>query len=139
MPEFAFQEMFPHGTDATPYRKLDGAWVGEDAFRSGLVLIVDAEALTRLADEAVRDVSHLFRPGHLAQLRRILEDPEASANHRFVALEMLKNANVSAGMVLPSCQDTGTAIVIGTTGEDVFTGANAAESLSRGIHDTLGK
>ena len=84
----------------------------------------------------MRDVSHLFRPGHLAQLRKILDDPEASDNDRFVALEMLKNANVSAGMVLPSCQDTGTAIVIGHKGQRVFTSGDDAEALSRGIYDT---
>ena len=135
MPEFAFQEMFPHGADGTPYRKLDGSWVGEDVFRGERVLTVDAAALTRLAYEAVRDVSHLFRPGHLAQLRSILEDPEASGNDRFVALNMLRNACVSAGMVLPSCQDTGTAIVVGKKGQQVWTSAPDEPALARGIHD----
>ena len=135
MPEFAFQEMFPHGADGTPYRKLDGSWVGEDVFRGERVLTVDAAALTRLAYEAVRDVSHLFRPGHLAQLRSILDDPEASGNDRFVALNMLRNACVSAGMVLPSCQDTGTAIVVGKKGQRVWTSAPDESALARGIHD----
>jgi fumarate hydratase, class I len=135
MPEFAFQEMFPHGADETPYRRLDGAWVGEDAFRGERVLAVDAAALTCLAFEAVRDVSHLFRPGHLAQLRRILDDPEASENDRFVATNMLRNACVSAGMVLPSCQDTGTAIVIGKKGQRVWTSADDEPALARGIFD----
>jgi hypothetical protein len=135
MAEFRFQEMFPHGADATPYRKLDGAWVGRDTFRGAPVLTIDAAALTRLAFEAVRDVSHLFRPGHLAQLRTILEDPEASANDRFVALNMLRNACISAGMVLPSCQDTGTAIVIGKKGQCVWTSADDEQALARGIYD----
>src|SRR5690349_16645454 len=124
MPEFCFQEMFPHGEDRTPYRRLDGDWVGTDTVRGEPLLTVDGAALTRLAAEAVRDVSHLFRPGHLRQLRRILDDPEASVNDRFVALNMLRNACVSAGMVLPSCQDTGTAIVIGKKGQRVWTSAD---------------
>jgi fumarate hydratase class I len=135
MPDFRYQETFPHGPDATPYRKLDGDWVGEDAFRGQRVLTIAPAALTRLAFEAVRDVSHLFRPGHLAQLRTILEDPEASANDRFVALNMLRNACVSAGMVLPSCQDTGTAIVIGKKGQRVWTGGDDEAALSRGVFD----
>jgi fumarate hydratase class I len=135
MPEFRFQEMFPHGADTTPYRRLDGAWVGSDTFRGAPILTVDAAALTRLAFEAVRDVSHLFRPGHLAQLRTILQDPEASANDRFVALNMLRNACISAGMVLPSCQDTGTAIVIGKKGQRVWTSADDEQALARGIYD----
>jgi fumarate hydratase, class I len=141
-PEFRFQALFQHahgGDDPTSYRKLDGlhgGGVSSARFEGQRVLRVAPEALRRLAAEAVRDVSHLFRPGHLAQLRKILDDPEASDNDRFVALEMLKNANVSAGMVLPSCQDTGTAIVIGHKGERVFTGADDAELLSHGIYDT---
>src|ERR1043165_2585762 len=136
MPDFRYQEMFPHGADATPYRRLDGAWVGADTFRGQDVLTIDAAALTRLAFEAIRDVSHLFRPGHLRQLRRILDDPEASVNDRFVALNMLRNACVSAGMVLPSCQDTGTAIVIGKKGQRVWTGGGDEAALARGVYDT---
>ena len=135
MPEFRYQEMFPHGADHTPYRRLDGAWVGEDTFRGQRVLTVDAAALTRLAFEAIRDISHLFRPGHLAQLRKILDDPEASTNDRFVALNMLRNACVSAGMVLPSCQDTGTAIVIGKKGQHVWTSGDDETALARGVFD----
>ena len=137
MPDFRFQEIFELGPDATEYRRLDAAsLVRVESFGGGEILHVEPEALRQLAAEAVREVSHLFRPGHLAQLRAILEDPEASENDRFVALEMLKNANVSAGMVLPSCQDTGTAIVIGKKGERVFTGGTDEESLSKGIFDT---
>ena len=120
MPEFQFQEMFSHGAEETGYRRLPGTWVGEDRFRGERVLTVDAAALTRLAYEAVRDVSHLFRPGHLVQLRTILDDPEASGNDRFVALDLLKNANIAAGGVLPMCQDTGTAIVFGKKGQRVW-------------------
>ena len=136
MPEFRFQEMFPHGEDTTTYRRLEGDWVGTDTFRGEKMLVVDPGALTRLAAEAVRDVSHLFRPGHLAQLRTILEDPEASPNDRFVALNMLRNACVSAGMVLPSCQDTGTAIAIGKKGQRVWTAGRDEEAIARGVYQT---
>jgi fumarate hydratase class I len=136
MADFRFQEMFPHGEDTTPYRRLAGDFVARDRFRSRPVLVVETAGLTRLAAEAIRDVSHLFRPGHLAQLRAILDDPEASANDRFVALNMLRNANVAAGMVLPSCQDTGTAIVIGKKGQQVWTTGNDEQALARGIYNT---
>jgi fumarate hydratase class I len=138
MPDFHFQEIFELAPSDTPYRALEGGkdLVSVEKLGDREVLVVQPEALRMLAAAAIRDISHLFRPGHLAQLRKILEDPEASENDRFVALEMLKNANVSAGMVLPSCQDTGTAIVVGKKGENVFTGANDEEALSRGIFDT---
>jgi len=136
MPEFEFQEMFPHGEDTTPYRKLDGSYVSSGSYKGQSILEVDAAALTRLAGEAIRDVSHLFRPGHLKQLRKILDDPEASENDRFVARNMLQNANVSAGMILPSCQDTGTAIVVGKKGQRVFTSADDEQALARGIFKT---
>jgi fumarate hydratase class I len=136
MAEFRFQEMFPHGEDTTPYRRVDGDFVSLDTFRGKRILTVGGAGLTRLAAEAVRDVSHLFRPGHLAQLRKIVDDPEASGNDRFVALAMLRNANVSAGMVLPSCQDTGTAIVLGKKGQQVWTEGDDEEALARGIFDT---
>ncbi len=134
-PEFRFQEMFPHGDDTTPYRRLDGD-VASETFRGARMLLVDPTVLTSLAAAAVRDVSHLFRPGHLAQLRKILDDPEASENDRFVALNMLRNANVAAGMILPSCQDTGTAIVIGKKGQRVWTGGDDEAALARGVFDT---
>ena len=136
MPDFRYQEMFPHGHDTTPYRKLAGDWVATDTFRGERVLTIDATALTRLAFEAIRDISHLFRPGHLAQLRKILDDPEASTNDRFVALNMLRNACVSAGMVLPSCQDTGTAIVMGKKGQFVWTSGNDEAAISEGVLQT---
>ena len=135
MPEFRFQEIFELGPDPTGYRSLGSEGLAVSRAGSREILEVAPEALRGLAAEAIRDVSHLFRVGHLEQLRAILDDPEASTNDRFVALQMLKNANVSAGMVLPSCQDTGTAIVIGKKGENVFTGADDEEWLSRGIFD----
>ena len=136
MPQFNFQEMFPHGEDITPYRRLDGGALDADTFRGQRILLVDSADLTRLAAAAVRDVSHLFRPGHLAQLRAILDDPDASANDRFVALNMLRNANIAAGMILPSCQDTGTAIVLGKKGQRVWTAGDDEAALARGIFDT---
>ncbi|WP_184043021.1 fumarate hydratase [Roseospira visakhapatnamensis] len=133
MLDAAFAELFPVAEDTTPYRRLDGDFAAVDRFRGQDMLVVDPAGLTRLAEEAIRDISHLLRPGHLAQLRAIMDDPEASPNDRFVALELLKNANISAGMVLPMCQDTGTAIVLGKKGERVFTGADDALALSQGI------
>jgi fumarate hydratase class I len=134
--DFRFQPLFEIAEHDTPWRKLDVGGISASTFRGQRLLEVDGNALTELAATAVRDVSHLFRPGHLAQLRAILDDPEASANDRFVALEMLKNANVSAGMVLPSCQDTGTAIVFAKKGQRVWTTGHDEESLARGIRRT---
>src|SRR5690606_17232478 len=134
MPAFQFQPLFELGADDTPYRRLtgDGVRVIQAAGRE--VLQIDRQALTDLTAAAIRDVSHLFRTSHLQQLRTILDDPEASANDRFVALQMLKNANVAAGMVLPSCQDTGTAIVIGKKGQFVWTDGGDEEAISAGVH-----
>jgi fumarate hydratase class I len=131
--EFAFQEMFPLGVDNTPYRRITQDFVSTEDFNGGRILKVDPEGLALLAETAFRDVSHLYRPGHLAQISAILDDPEASENDRFVALEMLKNAVISAEMVFPMCQDTGTAIVIGKKGERVFTGGGDEAALSRGV------
>ncbi|HTY19434.1 MAG TPA: fumarate hydratase [Myxococcota bacterium] len=136
MSAFSFQPLFELGHDDTPYRKLTADHVGTARWGARDLLTVESAGLERLAAEAVRDVSHLFRPGHLAQVRAILDDPEASDNDRFVALQMLKNANVAAGMILPSCQDTGTAIVIGKKGQCVFTSGDDEEALARGIHHT---
>src|SRR5205823_420712 len=100
-------------------------------------LEVDAEALALLTRTAMRDIAHLLRPGHLAQLRAIFDDPDASANDRFVALELLKNANIAAGGVLPGCQDTGTAIVMAKRGQYVMTAGGGDEAaIARGIFDT---
>jgi fumarate hydratase class I len=137
MSDFTFQPIFEHAhEDTTPYRKLTSDFVGSTQLAGRDVLTVDTEALTRLGAAAIRDVSHLFRPGHLQQVRNVLDDPEASANDHFVALQMLRNANVSAGMILPSCQDTGTAIVLGKKGQWVVTSGDDEEALARGIHET---
>jgi fumarate hydratase class I len=134
MPEFAFRDILELGDDPTSYRKLTSDHVTAANFDGQKVLKVDAEALTMLAAEAFRDISHLLRPAHLKQMRTILDDPEASANDKFVVYDLLKNACIAAGGVLPMCQDTGTAIVMGKKGQQVWTGANDAEALARGIH-----
>ena len=136
MSEFQFQEMLPLGKDETPYRLVTTDHVSTFEAAGKTFLRVELEGLTRLAREAMRDIAHLLRPGHLAQLARILEDPEASANDRFVALELLRNASIAAGGVLPSCQDTGTAIVMGKKGQYVFTGGGDEEAIARGVFET---
>lgn len=136
MTDFAFQEILPLGDDDTPYRKVTGDHVSTFEAAGQRFLKVEPEGLTLLAREAMVDIAHLLRPGHLAQLKAILDDPEASANDRVVALELLKNANIAAARVLPSCQDTGTAIVMGKKGDRVFTGSNDEEALARGIFET---
>ncbi len=133
---FQFSTMFPLGPDTTPYRKLDIAGVATATCDGRPILKIAPEALSELAFQAFRDVSHLLRPGHLAQLRKILDDPEASANDRFVALDLLKNANIAAGGVLPMCQDTGTAIVFGKKGQRVWVDGDEEEALSYGVHRT---
>ncbi|GDX79028.1 fumarate hydratase class I [Deltaproteobacteria bacterium] len=138
MAEFNFQEMFPHAhPHETAWRKLDVPGVGVDRFRGEDILTVEPSALTELTRTAIRDISHLFRPGHLQQLVNILNDAEASPNDHFVARQMLLNANVSAGMVLPSCQDTGTAIVIGKKGQRVWTGGGDESAIARGVFRTF--
>lgn len=134
---FCHQPLFELAADTTPYRLLTRDHVSTLDVAGRSILQVAPEALRLLTFAAIRDISHLFRPSHLAQLRSILEDPEASANDRFVALQLLKNANVSAGMVLPSCQDTGTAIVIGKKGQYVWTEGDDEEALSAGVHRTF--
>ncbi len=131
--------MLPLGPDQTPYRLItsEGVETVESAGRT--FLQVSPEALRLLAYEAIHDIQHLLRPGHLAQLATILKDPEASANDRFVALDLLKNANIAAGGILPMCQDTGTAIVMGKRGQNVWTIGQDEEHLSRGIFDAYQK
>ncbi len=128
-----FHELFPLQHDETPYRKLDSSGVATETFRGETVVTVAPEAIERLTFEALRDTSHLLRPGHLAQLRAILDDAEASANDRFVAYDLLKNACIAAGGVLPMCQDTGTAIVMGKKGQRVWTGGNDEAAISQGV------
>src|SRR5271163_3234056 len=137
MSDAAYHELFPLGADDAPYRKLAGDYVSLGTFEGRRMVKVACEALTLLARQAFIDSAHLLRPGHLAQLRAILDDLEASANDRFVAFDLLKNANIAAGKVLPMCQDTGTAIVMGKKGERVWTGADDAAAISEGIRRTF--
>jgi fumarate hydratase class I len=136
MPEFAYQDLLPIGHDDTDYRVVTTDGVSTFDTPEGRFLKVELEALTRLTEEAMRDIAHFLRPGHLQQLRNILDDPEASPNDRFVALDLLKNASISAGGVLPMCQDTGTAIVKAKRGQFVFTGGGDEEAIARGIYNT---
>ncbi|MCB9379434.1 MAG: fumarate hydratase [Acidimicrobiaceae bacterium] len=135
-PEFEFTELLPLGHDDTPYRLVSKDHVTTIETPLGSMLIVDPEALTLITQEAMRDIAHFLRPGHLQQLRNILDDPEASDNDRFVALDLLKNAAISAGGVLPMCQDTGTAIVKAKKGQQVWTGGGDEEAIARGVFNT---
>jgi fumarate hydratase class I len=137
--EFQYAEMLPIAPDDTPYRLVTAEGVEEVFLDGRSFLTVSPEALQLLAFEALKDISHLLRPSHLAQLARILDDPEASPNDRFVALDLLKNANIAAGFVLPMCQDTGTAIVMGKRGQHVLTAGDDERELSRGIYDAYQK
>ena len=136
MPEFHYQEIFSTGEDTTPYRKLTSDFVSTMIVDGQEILKIEPEALTLLTAEAMRDVAHLLRPEHLRQLANILKDDEASENDKFVATELLKNANVAAGMVLPGCQDTGTAIIMGKKGQYVWTDGTDKEQLSHGVFKT---
>jgi fumarate hydratase class I len=136
MSDFQFQDMLPLGKDETPYRLVTKDYVSTFEAGGKTFLRVEPEGLTVLTREAMRDIAHLLRPGHLAQLARILEDPEASPNDRFVALDLLRNAVIAAAGVLPSCQDTGTAIVMGKKGQYVFTGGGDEAAIACGVFDT---
>jgi fumarate hydratase class I len=136
MTDVAFTELLPIGPDETPYRLLTSEGVSTVEAAGRTFLQIEPEALTLLTRTAFRDIAHWLRPAHLEQLVRILDDPEASPNDRFVALDLLKNANIAAGGVLPMCQDTGTAIVMGKRGELVLTGGDDERSISRGIQET---
>ncbi|HEX3993495.1 MAG TPA: fumarate hydratase, partial [Acetobacteraceae bacterium] len=133
---FLYSPMFPLGPDQTPWKKLAIEGVRTATCDGAAVLRITPEALSELAVRAFHDVSHLLRPAHLASLRAILDDPEASANDRFVALDLLKNANIAAGGVLPMCQDTGTAIVFGKKGQRVWVDGDEEEALAWGVHRT---
>ncbi|HEY0419582.1 MAG TPA: fumarate hydratase [Acetobacteraceae bacterium] len=133
---FHYAPMFPLGADPTPFRKLDIEGVSTLTCDGRTVLKISPAALSELAFQAFRDVSHLLRPAHLASLRAILDDPEASGNDRYVALDLLKNANIAAGGVLPMCQDTGTAIVFGKKGQRVWVEGDEEEALSFGVQRT---
>jgi fumarate hydratase class I len=135
VPEFAYTDLLPLGLDATSYRKLTGAGVTQQGSFGRKFLEVEPRALTELTAAAMGDIAHLLRPAHLRQLRAILDDPEASPNDRYVARDLLKNACIAAGRVLPMCQDTGTAIVMGKRGQHVLTDGRDEAHISRGIYD----
>jgi fumarate hydratase, class I len=128
--------MFPVSKDKTEYIKISDSYVKVSKINDIEILTVDPKALTFLTQRAFKDVSHLLRRSHLQQLKSILDDKDASSNDHFVALTMLKNANIASSGVLPMCQDTGTAIIIGYKGEKVFTNSNDEEYLSLGVYKT---
>ncbi|MYN65809.1 MAG: fumarate hydratase [Acidobacteria bacterium] len=135
MADFHYQPIFEFGPDETPYRKLTSDGVSTIRVDGAEMLKVEPEALRAVARVAFDDVAHLLRPGHLAQLRKVIDDPESSQNDRFVALELLRNACIAADRVLPGCQDTGTAIVMGHKGERVLTFGDDQVALSQGVFD----
>src|SRR3954465_13174448 len=135
VPPYRHTPLFPLGEDRTPYRKLSSEGVRVERVMGRDMLVVSREAMRALAEAAFTDINHLLRPGHLAQLKSILGDPEASANDRFVAYDFLKNANIAAGGVLPMCQDTGTAIIMGKKGRLVFTDGGDEAALAEGARD----
>src|SRR6201996_8554644 len=137
-PDFVYSDLLPTAegaTDATPYRLLTTEGVRKVEAAGRTFLEVAPEALTLLTETEMHDIAHYLRPAHLAQLARILDDPEASPNDRFVALDLLQNANIAAGGVLPMCQDTGTAIVMGKRGQQVLTDGRDEEHIARGVYD----
>src|SRR6202046_5545582 len=135
MADFSYTDLLPLGHDETTYRKIaEGGVEAAQAFGRSFIS-VDPQALTLLSRTAFRDIAHLLRPSHLRQLRAILDDAEASPNDRYVARDLLQNANIAAGGVLPMCQDTGTAIVMGKRGQYVLTDGRDEEHLSRGVYD----
>ncbi|MFZ5691891.1 MAG: fumarate hydratase [Pseudomonadota bacterium] len=136
LPAYRHTPLFPLGKDNTPYRKLDVAGVRTEKVLGREVLVVPAAALKALAEEAYNDINHYLRPGHLQQLRNILEDPEASDNDKFVAYDFLKNANIAAGGTLPMCQDTGTCIIMGKRGRNVFVEGDDEAALAEGARDS---
>jgi fumarate hydratase class I len=135
IPSYRHTPLFPLGKDNTPYRKLDVSGVRTEKVLGRDVLVVPAEALKVLAEEAYADINHYLRPGHLQQLRNILDDAEASDNDKFVAFDFLKNANIAAGGTLPMCQDTGTCIIMGKRGRNVWVEGNDEAALAEGARD----
>jgi fumarate hydratase class I len=134
-----YHALFQLGPDATPYRKLTSEGVRVERALGREILVVDAEALRALSEQAMIDINHLLRPGHLRQLAKILDDPEATANDKFVAYDLLKNANIAAGGVLPMCQDTGTAIVVAKKGRLVWTEGGDEGAIAAGIRGAYEK
>jgi len=139
MPEFNFSDLLPTGPDSTDYRLLTTDGISVTSALGRDFLQVEPKVLTRLTAAAMHDISHLLRPAHLKQLRAILDDPEASANDKFVAGDLLKNACIAAGGILPMCQDTGTAIVMGKRGQQVLTDGHDDEHIARGVYDAYTK
>lgn len=136
-PAFKYQEAFPMGKDTTEYYLLSKEYVSTTTFDGQEILKVAPEALTLLSQHAFRDVEFLLRPEHQEQVAKILSDPQASDNDKFVALTFLRNAEISAKGILPFCQDTGTAIIVGKKGQGVWTGSNDEEALSLGVYNTF--
>ena len=139
MPDFSYTDLLPLGPDTTEYRLVSEAGVATRRALKREFLEVEPQALTLLTAEAMHDIAHLLRPAHLRQLRSILDDPEASPNDRFVAGDLLRNACIAAGGVLPMCQDTGTAIVMGKRGQQVLTSGHDEEHIARGVYDAYTK
>lgn len=139
MAEFTYREMFPLGPDSTEYRLLTKDHVSAASFEGKEILKITSEGLTLLAEQAFKDVSHLLRPSHLKLLAEIFKDPESSENDRYVALEMLKNAVIAAEGIFPMCQDTGTAIVMGKKGQQVWTGFSDEEAIAKGVFNAYTK
>jgi fumarate hydratase, class I len=135
MPEFSYTDLLPLGPDSAEYRLVTGDGISTRRSFGRDFLEIEPDVLSALTAAAMRDIAHLLRPGHLRQLRSILDDPEASGNDRFVARDLLKNACIAAGGVLPMCQDTGTAIVMGKRGQHVLTDGRDEEHIARGIYD----
>jgi fumarate hydratase class I len=131
----AYHPLFPLGPDLTPCRKLSGDRVRVEHALGADMLVVDREAIRLLSEQALVDVNHLLRPGHLAQLAGILDDPEATSNAKFVAFDLLKKANIAAGGVLPICQDTGAAIVVAKKGRLVWTDGDDEAAIPQGVGD----
>src|SRR5438034_8422799 len=134
-PPYKHTPLFPLGGDTTPYRKLTAEGVRVERAGKHELVVVEREALRTLAEAAFTDINHLLRPGHLKQLRAILDDPQSTSNDKFVAYDLLKNANIAAGGVLPMCQDTGTAIVMGKKGRAIWTDGDDEAALAEGARD----
>ena len=135
LPPYRHTPLFPLGKDTTTYRKITGEGVRVETILGKEVLVVSHEAMRALSEAAFTDINHLLRPAHLASLKSIVEDPEATGNDRFVAYDLLKNANIAAGGVLPMCQDTGTAIVMGKKGRFIWTEGDDEAALAEGARD----
>ncbi|CAN2177399.1 TtdA Tartrate dehydratase alpha subunit/Fumarate hydratase class I, N-terminal domain [Candidatus Nanopelagicaceae bacterium] len=138
-PTFSYSDLLPLGDDTTQYRFIGKEGVSVVKLGDREFLQVDADAIAKLTEEAIHDINHYLRPDHLQQLANIMKDPEASANDRFVALDLLKNANIAAGGVLPMCQDTGTALVMGKKGQYVLTSSKDEVAIAQGVYDAYTK